>query len=536
MITNREIANAANEWQLRHDVVEKDYVLGWLLAGIAANESTQSWAFKGGTCLRKCWFETYRFSEDLDFTVEPRGLEVDRLVNVFGAIGTWLERECGLRLHVDATSFRTRRNKRGRPTVEGRIGYSGPMGSPSMPKVKLDLTADEVIVRPLELRPVFHPFSDVTAAGHDDGHLADVLAYSLPELMGEKLRALAERCRPRDLYDVIHTHRHPDLIGRDLDVLEVLREKCAFAGIEVPTVESMRETRFRNEIETEWHNMLGHQLPYLPVVETFWAEFDDVFTWLNGSTAAPALASVPVRDDVTEWRPARYMTTWRTGAPLELIRFAGANRLKVVVDYYAERGRIGVRVVEPYSFAHVPRRQPALVRKERSRRDTCVPRRPDPRREHRTRGIHARVPRRVLSEIAPAACHQIVTTTRAPHMARATTRGTGAIPDVAADQVREPSRRTYRPPAPTREERYVGLITRRSQVQILPPPPIDRRAWCERPVGLSHIGFGSHVPRSGPASALWRHRLRLLCLTCSTRLTSAKPSQGGADVAGAVDG
>ena len=78
MITNREIANFANEWQLAHHVVEKDYVLGWLLAGIAAHPQTRSWAFKGGTCLRKCWFETYRFSEDLDFTVTESDLDVGR--------------------------------------------------------------------------------------------------------------------------------------------------------------------------------------------------------------------------------------------------------------------------------------------------------------------------------------------------------------------------------------------------------------------------------------------------------------------------
>ena len=35
MITSREVANAANEWQLRHDVVEKDYMLGWLLSRAA---------------------------------------------------------------------------------------------------------------------------------------------------------------------------------------------------------------------------------------------------------------------------------------------------------------------------------------------------------------------------------------------------------------------------------------------------------------------------------------------------------------------
>ena len=91
MITSREIANAANEWKLRHDVVEKDYVLGWLLAGIAYNPVTDRWAFKGGTCLRKCWFETYRFSEDLDFTVSEEDLDPERLAVTFTAIGEWLQ-------------------------------------------------------------------------------------------------------------------------------------------------------------------------------------------------------------------------------------------------------------------------------------------------------------------------------------------------------------------------------------------------------------------------------------------------------------
>jgi predicted nucleotidyltransferase component of viral defense system len=60
----------AGETGLRPNVVEKDYVLGWLLAAINANEAlTSSWVFKGGTCLKKCYFETYRFSEDLDFTL-----------------------------------------------------------------------------------------------------------------------------------------------------------------------------------------------------------------------------------------------------------------------------------------------------------------------------------------------------------------------------------------------------------------------------------------------------------------------------------
>ncbi len=72
MISKADILERAREWQLTPEVVEKDYVLGWLLAGIAQHPATKTnWVFKGGTCLKKCVLETYRFSEDLDFTLLP---------------------------------------------------------------------------------------------------------------------------------------------------------------------------------------------------------------------------------------------------------------------------------------------------------------------------------------------------------------------------------------------------------------------------------------------------------------------------------
>jgi predicted nucleotidyltransferase component of viral defense system len=48
----------------------EDYVLGWILAGINGHAGlAESWVFKGGTCLKKGYFETYRFPEDLDFSL-----------------------------------------------------------------------------------------------------------------------------------------------------------------------------------------------------------------------------------------------------------------------------------------------------------------------------------------------------------------------------------------------------------------------------------------------------------------------------------
>ena len=250
---------------------------------------------------------------------------------------------------MDDGSFRHRQNKRGKPTIEGRLGYHGPLGMPTPPKVKLDLTADEAIVRGLEAQPVMHPFSDAPSSPAA-GRLADVVCYSLPELLGEKIRALAERCRPRDLYDVVHTHRHRELIGRADDVAQVLAAKCAHAGIDTPTLAAIRSTPFRDEIETEWSNMLGHQLPHLSSFGDFWSQLDDVFAWLDGSRPLSQLTEIRPTEPVTDWRPARHMTSWRQRSPIELIRFAGANRLKVTIDYHPVQGRIGLRTVEPYSL------------------------------------------------------------------------------------------------------------------------------------------------------------------------------------------
>src|SRR5205807_9780083 len=98
MIDKREMLEAASSFSLLPHVVEKDYVLGWMLAGIYAHEElADSWVFKGGTCLKKCFFETYRFSEDLDFTLRDEAhLDEGFLKRVFAEVGAWIYEETGI--------------------------------------------------------------------------------------------------------------------------------------------------------------------------------------------------------------------------------------------------------------------------------------------------------------------------------------------------------------------------------------------------------------------------------------------------------
>ena len=63
-------------------VIERDYLLSWILAGISQVPAlSDTLVFKGGTALRKCYFDDYRFSEDLDFTGLPTTPRGDNMEN-----------------------------------------------------------------------------------------------------------------------------------------------------------------------------------------------------------------------------------------------------------------------------------------------------------------------------------------------------------------------------------------------------------------------------------------------------------------------
>ncbi len=341
MITRFDIDERVREWGLREDVVEKDYVLGWLLWGIGSDpELSEQWAFKGGTCLKKCYVETYRFSEDLDFTVLPTGPvnaeDVEPiLVRVLDRVG----QESGINFAQRPPRFRTAAPGR---YTECRVYYVGPRQTPTVASVKLDLSGAEVVARPTVVRTISHPYPDGLP---DPG---TVRCYALEEVFAEKIRAMGERGRPRDLYDIVNLFRHDDLHGERRLIVSVLREKCHTKGIAVPTLAAIEQAETRAELASEWENMLGHQLPATPPFDAFWSELADLFAWLEGTKIPVSLGgiSVPRAEAVdASWSPPRTVTTWGVPSSLESIRFAAANRLCVELGYKGTR-----RVIEPYSL------------------------------------------------------------------------------------------------------------------------------------------------------------------------------------------
>jgi predicted nucleotidyltransferase component of viral defense system len=338
VIRRADIVERVREWGLAEEIVEKDYVLGWLLWGVGRDPALGGqWVFKGGTCLKKCYIETYRFSEDLDFTVQPRGaLAPEELLPHLQRVLTHVREESGIDFAVRPPRLRLRPSG---AAAEGRVYYRGPRQTPEPASIKLDLSGDERVVRPPILRSVAHPYPDGFPRPDT------VRCYSFEEVFAEKLRAMGQRGRPRDLYDIVNLFRRNDLRLHAELVREVLIEKCRIRDLAVPTFASVAAAP-RTELESEWANMLGHQLPALPPLEQFIAELPDLFAWLHGEAEAPVLAPISGEaDEDLTWTPPPVAATWQQGVPLEPVRFAATNRLCVALTYNGSG-----RLIEPYSL------------------------------------------------------------------------------------------------------------------------------------------------------------------------------------------
>jgi len=118
----------------------------------------------------------------------------------------------------------------------------------------------------------------------------------------------------------------------------------------VPTLARLADAA--GELLADWQGMLGHQLPALPPFESFWAALPEFFGWLESSAERPAPVAAPIGAGEQVVRPPAGFLRHQGLAGssfLELVRFAGANRLCVDLDYGGSSRRI-----EPYSLRRTP--------------------------------------------------------------------------------------------------------------------------------------------------------------------------------------
>lgn len=277
MINKEEVLKFSKALNLDPSIIEKDYVLGWLLRGIYSHREVKDcWIFKGGTSLKKCYFANYRFSEDLDFTVTNRiHSEASQLQALLVSISDWVNIQSEIEILRDSISIDPYKNSKGIDMVQATLKFNGPLRrKTNLPRVKLDFSFNELVVLEPEKRTLHHPYSDLS----DDD--VQISCYPFEEIFAEKIRALAERARPRDLYDIVHLYKARKKLSSKEQLLKILKEKCQFKGIPIPQLETIQTHPNKETLLSEWNSMLAHQLPQLEPFETFWGLVPTIFEWL----------------------------------------------------------------------------------------------------------------------------------------------------------------------------------------------------------------------------------------------------------------
>lgn len=190
MIKPGEIQQKARAVGVRDQQIEKDYILSWILKGLAQHEQlSKVIVFKGGTVLKKIYFEDYRFSEDLDFTLINKEITNELIFGRFRETFEYIKEEANIDLEIIDN------NEHEDGGINFYISYIGPLGGQGNNKrVKIDISRSEQMVFEPVIKNVFTSYSDVKEH--------QLLCYSLEEVLVEKMRSVMQRMQARDFYDI----------------------------------------------------------------------------------------------------------------------------------------------------------------------------------------------------------------------------------------------------------------------------------------------------------------------------------------------
>jgi predicted nucleotidyltransferase component of viral defense system len=269
MIQPGEIQKKARSFGVRDQQIEKDYILSWLLQGIAQHEQLSTTiTFKGGTVLKKVYFEDYRFSEDLDFTLLDNDISNEQIFGWFSEVFEYIRDEANIPLEIiDPESHRDRHEHEdarlpdlsteqagGQGGINFYISYVGPLGGIGANKrVKVDISRTEQLQ--------FEPVMQGTFLGYSDQEEHQLLCYPLEEVLVEKLRSVMQRMQARDFYDIWY-------------LLEIHKMDVAFYSVEFSAKCESKEidpASFHKKLEQRlpqykgrWKSSMADQIQDLP--------------------------------------------------------------------------------------------------------------------------------------------------------------------------------------------------------------------------------------------------------------------------------
>jgi predicted nucleotidyltransferase component of viral defense system len=343
MIDRQEIDAKAGELGVHTSNVQRDYVFGWLLAGLAQahNVLQPSLVLKGGNCFRKAYFEHARFSNDLDFSTQTE-LHADRLLEGLRQACVFASERSGVDFLVDESRVSERRlADREARMYDARVYFKSFYGEEDV-RIRVDLDVKEYdrLFLAVQSRRLIHAYSDAASCQ------ADIRCVKLEELLASKLKALLQRQHSPDLYDFVHA--------------VFFQKSLAISRREVLTT-FLKQTIYEPEpliarnllLELPFQAIRGLWNEYLVCPKLSLFSFDDAETWFRNVIAEIFAISEPqfAYAGIPGPSPGRAtLSYFPSGARADIMESARLHRLLRFVYDGLER------IVEPYALVFKRRR------------------------------------------------------------------------------------------------------------------------------------------------------------------------------------
>lgn len=263
MITTAELHRRARAQGLSFEQAEKDYMILLLLSALSSRlTGKEQWYFKGGTCLRHCYYAGYRFSEDIDFTCVSGDGTLDLAVRILADAAAEITTERGVKVEPLAPRFDPVNGQTELAVQYLRAGAR----KDAWPQVKIHLSLSEPVLD----TPVRLPVE----SAYGEPEPFPILAYSMLEIVSEKLRALLQQQarypRARDLFDLWYiTCVRRETLDRGR-LRTMFERKCRAKEVE-PDLAGLTAKRLRDRCGAVWRSQIGPAVRDLPDYDAVWA-------------------------------------------------------------------------------------------------------------------------------------------------------------------------------------------------------------------------------------------------------------------------
>jgi len=208
----------------RKDILEKEIIIQNILQNLSEDDFfSKNLVFKGGTCLIKCYFDYYRFSEDIDFTWIDQSIFKDKsqkeirrilstIIDDLGSLFVKIAKKRGLDFVLDKDNRDYMEFGGGNKTVTFKVWFESEI-TKSRSFIKIQINFVEDVKFEISKKNVPSLFT-----GHNDKKLAvlyekdyedytrpvSLFTYDVKEILCEKVRAILTRrgMKARDFVDI----------------------------------------------------------------------------------------------------------------------------------------------------------------------------------------------------------------------------------------------------------------------------------------------------------------------------------------------